>query len=95
VNHWGALPYYMAITPWGAYPGHEIHDIQSGIGKVHNPLMFTDVEKSVIRAPFISIPDPYVAHAKRSYRYFRQDTRYQHEPGVLNLIKLLWAAALS
>ncbi len=95
VNHWGALAYYMAITPWGAYPGHEMHDIQSGIGKVHNPLMLDEAEKSVIRAPFISIPDPYVAHAKRSYQYFRQDTRYQHQPGVLNLIKLLWAAALS
>jgi hypothetical protein len=95
VNHWGALAYYMTITPWGAYPGHEMHDIQSGMGKVHNPLMFEQAEKSVIRAPFISIPDPYVAHAKRSYRYFRQDTRYQHEPGVLNLIKLLWAAAFS
>ncbi len=95
VNHWGALAYYMAIMPWGAYPGHEMHDIQSGIGKVHNPLMFDEAEKSVIRAPFISVPDPYVAHAKRSYRYFRQDTRYQHQPDVLNLIKLLWAAALS
>ena len=95
VNHWGAVAYYMAITPWGAYPGHEMHDIQSGIGKVHNPLMFDQAEKSVIRAPFISIPDPYVAHAKRSYQYFRRDTRYQHEPGVGNLLKLLWAAALS
>jgi hypothetical protein len=95
VNHWGAIAYYMTITPWGAYPGHETHDIQSGIGKVHNPLMFEGAEKSVIRAPFISIPDPYVAHSKRSYQYYRQDARYQHEPGVLNLLKLLWAAALS
>jgi len=95
VNHWGAIAYYMTITPWGAYPGHEMHDIQSGIGKVHNPLMFEEAEKSVIRAPFISIPDPYVAHAKRSFRYFRRDTRYQHQPNVSNLLKLLWAAALS
>ena len=95
VNHWGAIAYYMTITPWGAYPGHEMHDIQSGIGKVHNPLMFEEAEKSVIRAPFISIPDPYVAHAKRSFRYFHRDTRYQHQPNVSNLLKLLWAAALS
>jgi hypothetical protein len=95
VNHWGAIAYYMSITPWGAYPGHDSHDIQSGKGKVHNPLMFDSAEKSVIRAPFISIPDPYTASAKRSYRYYRQDTRYQHNPTIGNLIKLLWAAARS
>lgn len=95
VNHWGALAYYTAITPWGGYPGHDKYDIQSGEGKVHNPLMFDDAQKSVLFAPFISFPDPYVATAKNNYRYFRQDTRYQHQPSTLNLIKLLWAAALS
>jgi acyl-CoA reductase-like NAD-dependent aldehyde dehydrogenase len=95
VNHWGAIAYYMAVTPWGAYPGHDMYDIQSGIGKVHNPLMFAEAEKSVTRAPFISIPDPYTATATRSYSYYRRDTRYQHEPSVRNLLKLLWAAALS
>jgi hypothetical protein len=95
INHWGALAYYMALTPWGAYPGSEPHDIQSGVGKVNNPLMFDEAEKSVLWAPFISIPDPYVATAKRNYKYFRQDTRYQARPTPLNLVKLLWAAALS
>jgi len=95
VNHWGAIAYYMAVTPWGAYPGHEMVDIQSGVGKVHNPLMFDEAEKSVIYAPFISIPDPYTATAKRSYRYYRRDSRYQHEPNLANLLKLLWAAARS
>lgn len=95
VNHWGALAYYMAITPWGAYPGNQPTDIQSGVGKVNNPLMFDEAEKSVLWAPFISIPDPYVAHSKRSYLYYRQDTRYQHTPSFANLMKLLWAAARS
>lgn len=95
VNHWGALAYYMAITPWGAYPGNEPGDIQSGVGKVNNPLMFDEAEKSVLWAPFISLPDPYLATAKRSYRYYRQDTRYQHSPNLPNLLKLLWAAAFS
>ncbi len=95
VNHWGALAYYLAITPWGAIPGNEPTDIQSGIGKVHNPLMFDEAIKSVLWAPFISIPDPYRADARRSYRYYRQDTRYQHTPSVLNLAKLLWAAVRS
>jgi acyl-CoA reductase-like NAD-dependent aldehyde dehydrogenase len=95
VNHWGALAYYLAITPWGAIPGNQPADIQSGIGKVHNPLMFDEPIKSVLWAPFISIPDPYRADAKRSYRYYRQDTRYQHTPSIVNLAKLLWAAVRS
>lgn len=95
VNHWGALAYYMAITPWGAFPGNQPADIQSGIGKVNNPLMFDEAEKSVLWAPFISVPDSYVAHSKRSYLYYRQDTRYQHSPSFANLVKLLWAAVRS
>ncbi|MEX2162498.1 MAG: aldehyde dehydrogenase family protein [Anaerolineales bacterium] len=95
INHWGALAYYLALAPWGAYPGNEMGDIQSGLGKVNNPLMFDAPEKSVLWAPFISVPDPYVATAKRSYKYYRQDTRYQHTPNTRNLLKLLWAAARS
>jgi hypothetical protein len=95
VNHWGALAYYMTITPWGAPPGHDMYDIQSGTGKVNNPLMFDRPIKSVLRAPFISVPDPYMVHSKTSYRYFRQDTRYHHKPSLWNLAKLLWYAALS
>lgn len=95
VNHWGALGYYMTITPWGAPPGHDMYDIQSGVGKVNNPLMFDRPIKSVLRAPFISVPDPYMVHSKTSHRYFRQDVRYQAKPSLWNLAKLLWYAVLS
>lgn len=95
VNHWGALGYYMVVTPWGAPPGHDLYDIQSGTGKVNNPLMFDKPLKSVLRAPFISVPDPYMVHSKNSYRYFRQDVRYQANPSAWNLLKLLWYAVLS
>ncbi|MCW5875664.1 MAG: aldehyde dehydrogenase [Anaerolineales bacterium] len=95
VNHWGALAYYLAITPWGAAPGNPPDDIQSGAGKVANPLMFAEAEKSVVWAPFVSAPDPYLATAKRSCAYFRADTRYQRQPNAGNLLRLLWAAARS
>ncbi|QYK50786.1 MAG: aldehyde dehydrogenase [Anaerolineales bacterium] len=95
VNHWGALGYYMGITPWGAAPGHDMYDIQSGVGFINNPLMFERPLKSVVRAPFVSIPDPYHAHSRRSYLYFRQDTRYQAKPSVWNLLKSLWYALIS
>ena len=40
LNHWSAAGYGIGITPWGAFPGNPRHDIGSGTGFVHNPLMF-------------------------------------------------------
>jgi hypothetical protein len=54
VNHWSAVGFLLGTTPWGAYPGHTIDDVQSGIGFVHNSLMLAeeDIEKTVVRGPF-------------------------------------------
>ncbi len=40
VNCWAALSYALGVTTWGAYPGHTLQDVQSGIGTVHNNFMF-------------------------------------------------------
>ena len=95
VNHWGALAYYTASTPWGGAPGRDIYDIQSGIDWVNNPYMFDAPQKSVLRAPFRQIPDPFMADARNSYPYFARDTRYQSNPSLSNLLRLLWAALRS
>jgi hypothetical protein len=54
INHWSALGFLLGSTPWGAYPGHSIDDVQSGIGFVHNSMMIaeSDIEKTVARGPF-------------------------------------------
>jgi hypothetical protein len=54
VNHWSAVGFLLGSTPWGAYPGHPIDDVQSGIGFVHNSMMLdeADIEKTVLRGPF-------------------------------------------
>ncbi|MGN6475222.1 MAG: aldehyde dehydrogenase family protein [Mycobacteriales bacterium] len=54
VNHWSAVGFTLGTTPWGAYPGHTIDDVQSGIGFVHNSIMLAeeDIEKTVVRGPF-------------------------------------------
>lgn len=54
VNHWSALGFTLGASPWGAYPGHELHDIGSGNGFVHNAFMLdpADVAKTVLRGPF-------------------------------------------
>ena len=58
VNHWPAIGYALGVTPWGAYPGHTYQNIQSGIGVVHNTMMFEKTEKSVIDGPFRVNPKP-------------------------------------
>ena len=45
INHWPALSYALGSTTWGAYPGHTLNDIQSGIGVVHNTFMFDKPQK--------------------------------------------------
>ncbi|HET9918822.1 MAG TPA: aldehyde dehydrogenase family protein [Ktedonobacteraceae bacterium] len=54
LNYWAGAGFPLAVTTWGAFPGHDIYDIQSGNGVVHNTLMFSRPQKSVIRAPFRS-----------------------------------------
>lgn len=54
VNHWTGLSFPLGATPWGAYPGHPVDDIQSGVGFVHNAFLLDtgDVEKTVLHGPF-------------------------------------------
>jgi acyl-CoA reductase-like NAD-dependent aldehyde dehydrogenase len=92
INNWGILPYYFSSTPWGGYPGSDIYDVQSGIGFVNNPLMFDCAEKSVCYTDFNPIADPFLANTTNNYLYFRQDTRFNHNPTVGNLLNLIWKA---
>ncbi|MGO4449898.1 aldehyde dehydrogenase family protein [Phyllobacterium sp. TAF24] len=52
INAWSALGFLLVQTPWGAFPGHTLDDIQSGSGFVHNSFMFDKPERTVVEAPF-------------------------------------------
>ena len=52
VNHWPGLAFGLMSTSWGAFPGHDRTDIQSGQGVVHNTFMLKEPQKSVVRGPF-------------------------------------------
>lgn len=56
INAWSGVGFLLARGAWGAFPGHELHDAQSGIGVVHNSLLFDRPQKTVIRAPFAPFP---------------------------------------
>lgn len=56
VNAWTGLAFLAPRAAWGAFPGHTLDDVQSGIGVVHNALLLDDVERTVVRGPFRPAP---------------------------------------
>ena len=93
VNSWAALGYGLVITPWGAYPGHTVDDIQSGTGVVHNTLMFGRVQKTVVRTPFRIKPKPvwFQSHGT-TLSMARRLTRFEASPSPLDLPGIFWDA---
>ncbi|HEY0782282.1 MAG TPA: aldehyde dehydrogenase family protein [Thermoanaerobaculia bacterium] len=86
INHWAAIGYGLVVTPWGAPPGHPPTDIQSGNGVVHNTLLFSRVEKTVVRAPFRVWPKPawFVTH-RTADRLTERLTRFEAAPSPAKL----------
>jgi len=56
INAWSGVGFALPFARWGAYPGHPLHDVQSGIGVVHDALMLERTEKLVVRGPFQPFP---------------------------------------
>jgi aldehyde dehydrogenase (NAD(P)+) len=56
INAWTGVAYLTATATWGAFPGHKLTDVQSGIGVVHNALLISDTERTVVRGPFRPSP---------------------------------------
>ena len=93
VNAWAAIGYGLVITPWGAFPGHDVYDIQSGSGVVHNTLMFDKVQKTVVRAPFKISPKPiwFQSH-KTADEMGRKLTGFETAASPLKLPGIIWSA---
>ena len=93
INAWAAIGYGLVITPWGAYPGHDVYDIQSGSGVVHNTLMFDQVQKTVIRTPFRINPKPiwFQSH-KTADEMGRRLTAFETSASPLKLPGIFWSA---
>ena len=93
INCWAAVGYGLVITPWGAFPGHDVYDVQSGTGVVHNTLMFDRVEKAVVRAPFRVSPKPawFPSH-KTAHELARKLTAFEADPSPLKLPGIFFEA---
>jgi acyl-CoA reductase-like NAD-dependent aldehyde dehydrogenase len=90
INHWPALAYAFVSTTWGAFPGHDIYDIQSGVGVVHNASLFDRPQKTVIRGPFRVFPKPpwfvtnrNTAEIGRKLTAFEADPSWLKVPGIV------------
>ncbi|MFH8342648.1 hypothetical protein [Streptomyces sp. AM6-12] len=56
VNAWTGVGYATPRATWGAYPGHTLDRIQSGIGVVHNALLLAGTERTLVTGPFRPAP---------------------------------------
>jgi len=94
INQWTGTGFVLGVTPWGAFPGHALHDIQSGTGVVHNTLMFSRPQKSVIRAPFKAMPTPpwFVTRGKVGSKVFRKLCAFEASPSPGKVPGILSAA---
>lgn len=93
VNHWSAMSYALAAPPWGAFPGHTLEDVGSGIGFVHNTSMFDRPLKTVLRGPFTTTPKPaWFATHRRAHIVAEQMVRFEASPAWWRLPRIAFAA---
>ena len=105
INIWQGAGFFLTETPWGAYPGHTIDDVQSGIGKVHNTLMLARTQKSVVYGPFHPFPrallhdggllpfPPWFVSHRSAHRVGRLLFDFEAGPSLLKIPKIAWHAS--
>ncbi len=107
INAWTGLGFLLALCPWGAFPGHTLKDVQSGIGFVHNTYMFDKVERCVVTAPFRPFPrnllslkmwllpkPPWFVNNRKQHKVGMLLTRFQYRPSFLKLPRIFLNALL-
>lgn len=93
INQWAALAYGLVWTTWGAFPGHTLDDVRSGIGVVHNALMFHRPQKTVIRGPFTMAPKPpWFATHKGGAELGKKLAAYEAKPSLTKIPGIAVAA---
>jgi acyl-CoA reductase-like NAD-dependent aldehyde dehydrogenase len=58
INLWPGIAYVLMSPPWGAFPGANLGDVQSGVGFVHNTYLLANPQKTVLRSPLSFSPKP-------------------------------------
>jgi acyl-CoA reductase-like NAD-dependent aldehyde dehydrogenase len=94
VNYWAAAGFAMGAPSWGGFPGQDIYDVQSGIGIVHNTLLFSRPQKTVIRAPFRTTPTPawFVTQGKVAAKVYPKLTQLEAAPSLWKIPSIMKSA---
>ena len=105
VNVWSALGFLVPGLPWGAYPGHTLDAVGSGIGVVHNAHLVEGTERAVLTGPFRPFPrsvlhgefalspkPPWFVTARRGTRTSRKLTDYARRPSWPRLLGVVASA---
>lgn len=93
LNQWSAAGYALGVTPWGAFAGSDLYDVQSGVGVVHNTMMFSRVQKTVFRGPFRAWPTPpWFVTCRTAHVVGRRITAFESRPSVWKLLGVVSAA---
>lgn len=105
VNVWSGVGFFLAEGAWGAFPGHTRDDVQSGIGVVHNALLFDKPQKTVLTGPFAPFPralllgerhaaprPPWFVTNETAEDTMRQLARFEASPTPLRLPGILASA---
>ena len=92
INQFAALGFMAMTTTWGAFPGNDVYDIQSGIGVTTNVLMFEHVEKSVVRSPFRVSPNPFALSSRNVLQFAKKMADLQYKPSIWKVPGFSWSA---
>ncbi len=97
INYWGGVSFTLGVTTWGAFPGASLNDVRSGIGVVHNTLMFSQAQKSVLRGPFRSTPTPpwFALRGSSASKVFPKLVALEAAPTPWKVPGILWSALRS
>ncbi|HEU0206788.1 MAG TPA: aldehyde dehydrogenase family protein [Pseudolysinimonas sp.] len=98
INSWTGFAFLAAGASWGAFPGHPLDNVQSGIGVVHNALLLDHAERTVVTGPFRPFPrsvaggefalfpkPPWFVTARSAARTGELLTRFAQKPSWLKM----------
>ena len=107
INGWSGVGFLVTACPWGAFPGHTLEDVQSGIGTAHNTFMFEETERVVIEQPWRPFPrglasgqftllprPPWFITSPRQPQVGKLLTEFQYKPSWFKLPAIFYHALL-
>jgi acyl-CoA reductase-like NAD-dependent aldehyde dehydrogenase len=105
INAWTGVGFLLPGATWGAFPGHTVADVGSGVGVVHNGHLLSGPERTVVTGPFRPFPrsalhgelslfpkPPWFSGSRSGTATGRQLTRYAAAPSWRRLVPVLLAA---